>query len=186
MENISSWHKLAYFSLDKGLRFDEVVKSVYIFSLAEFEFTGRTSIEGYGILTNQELYESLILSIILGYPEDQRITQADISNVTGWSRPTVARTIKSLVKKKKLHYERKGSIYQVLEHDLDDWFIKYGAALIELYFSSEMKDFLDNKYGEWEFRRGFQVLWDEIRNIRSRRTHETENYNKGDNTENDE
>lgn len=186
MDNISSWHKLAYLSFCKGLRFDEVVKAVYIFSLAEFITSSR--LRGYGILSNQELYESLVLSIILGYPEGERISQAAIAEVTGWSRPTVARTIKSLVANKKLHYERKGAIYEVINADeLADWFIEYGKALIELYYSPDMKEALDDKYGEWQFRRGFQVLWDEVwgelRNIRPRRTHDAENYSKDDSTD---
>jgi len=169
---LNNWHKLAYLYIHKDLQLSEIVRAWYILGVAGFNGDD-VPLMGYGVLDNQNLYQALVLAMIVGYPAGETVSQTEIAKASKWSRATVTRTVTAMKENGILAHD--GSKYTVLDDSkVPQWIYKFGKALIELHLNPELIEPLEEHYNGFQFRRGFQVLWDELRAVRERKTYNNE------------
>lgn len=175
-DNDETWQNLAFLYRYKNLELHEVVKVGFIMTVAGF-IEDEVNPMGYGILKNKELYAALTAGIIGHYPEGEAINQGRIANALNWSRPSTNGTIKWLTKNDKIEHPPQTDEYIILE-DLDEWVPKWMQAfckgLIALEYDEALRVKLDKSYEKFEFMRGLQVLWDEIKSVRPRKSYRDE------------
>lgn len=165
------WHNYAYMYRFNDLTLPEIVKAWMINTFAGV-IEDDVSPTGYKVLNNDELYETLILVMIRHYPDDQQFRQVEIGEAIKLGRKTVSRLIQSLEDNGRLSYDRKHSHIEILDDSgIPLWMREFGKALIEIHFDEELRQRLAERYETLQFRRGFQALWDEIKQYTPRRKH---------------
>ncbi len=160
------WDRFAYLYAHKGLELHEIVKAAYIFTMAKI-IEDEKDQYGYGILNNRGLYRAMIYALIVNYPKDKTVNQSEMARAMGWNRSTISRLVKSMESDGYITYDRDTSTYAVVkELEVPDWIIEFSKALMELQFDDKKVQDFDEEYEKVEFIRGFQVLWDELKNLK--------------------
>lgn len=164
MTEITYWHRYAELFLRRELDLAEIVKIWYINTV-----TGviPSDVPPMGIgIDNSELNDALVIGLILNTPDDVALTYSDMAEILGFHANTAANVVKRLASNGKItrHEQgRSGSTYKVNgKPKIPAWITEFTRALIELRTRPELKAQVQQECANITFRRGFEVIRDEL------------------------
>jgi len=158
---VTYWHKFVCLYQTKEMDLSEIVRTWLINSvLGVIEDNTKDTI-GYGVLDNTRLYEALVTGL-LRHETPKPLLQADMADMLMCHTRTIRATLKRLeenghVRKDGLHY------HLVNEPSIPVWIKEFTKAMIELRFDDELLARAREESAKIYFRRGLQVVRDELR-----------------------
>ena len=163
---ITYWHKMAQLFHSEQLQLAEIVKFCIIAtSLGIIKGNPNVVAIGVNVLDNRVLNGALIYGILKAYPVET-ISYPTIGKMLNIHTNTVGRAVKKLIKDghiSKEDYGAAGSAYKIEnEWNLPVWVFKFTEAIVELHNDEELLAATIEDNSRIEFRRGMQVLSDEI------------------------
>lgn len=121
------------------------------------------------ILDNSALLDAIVVALLLRQPTDKSISYAEMASLLNTTQRTIGLSVNRLVAKDliaKDDHGRLGTFYVVKQHGglkLPAWIQDFTAALIELNNDADLKKQVREEISGIEFKRGLQVLQEELR-----------------------
>lgn len=164
--DITYWHRFAYMYLENELEIAEIVKFWMIATYAGVITDEKKKLIGINVLDNSQLNEALILGLLRAYPVGQPVTYEALGEIISKHVNTVGKAVKSMLKKGYLTKEpvyKSGAIYTVEQDEhLPVWMIEFTEAVVQIATDEDVKKKVYEDCKGLGFKRGFQVLREEI------------------------
>lgn len=163
---LTYWHRFAYMYLEHELDIDEIVKVWIINTYARIVEDDTKKLIGINVLDNSGLNEALILGLLRAFTPQKSIRYEEIAEIISKHYNTVLHTTQRLLKKgyvSKVDNYRNGAFYTVVKDDhLPLWMIEFTQAIVDIRTNDELKKKVYDECKGINFRRGMEILKDEI------------------------
>jgi hypothetical protein len=173
---ITYWHRLAQLFLNHDLSLPEIGKTMIINSaIGLIEVNKGAPKVGVNVLDNSAFNEALVIGLLQKLAPDKAITFMEIGQLLNVNHRVAGYTITRLLKKEiisKRDYGTAGVFYTInadKKPALPPWVKDFTAALIDLHSDADFRARVIAECEEISFRRGFEVLKDEMREKFNRR-----------------
>lgn len=163
---ITTWHRNAYMLMTGELRLAELVKFWIIAREMHLLEDDVPSI-GMSVMDNSRLHEALVLGLIYHFPKNQPISYPQMGGMLNFHFQTIAKSVKRLLQERVLEKRSSGSegaVYTITQMpEIPLWIMEVTKALVEMESDPEVKKRVFEDCKTIDFKRGFAVLREELR-----------------------
>ncbi len=172
MKDLTAWHLLAQLHAREELDMSEITKTMLINIAVGFliETDGDKRVKvGYNALDKSDLYDRLVLVLVESQPKDKPITYAEMGAILKRHPQSISGSISRLRSNgviDKEEFGTRGAFYTVFEQSkppIPQWIENLARAMSDLHNDPELKAQAEKETERIGFKRGFQVLREELR-----------------------